>query len=87
MKESPIYKMLKENNIAPNKDTIITFSDLSWNDYVDTDRSSGGEIYQLCKEDQLTTVAIYLYQLPCPVVKQSTYQPPQHVWELVILGC
>ena len=44
MKESPIYKMLKENNIIPNEDTIITFSDSSWNDCVDTGISTGGNI-------------------------------------------
>ena len=36
--------MLKENNITPNKDTIITFSDSYWNDCVDTGRSTGGNI-------------------------------------------
>ena len=44
MKESPIYKMLKENNITPNEDTNITFSDSSWNNCVDTGRSTGGNI-------------------------------------------
>ena len=44
MKESPIYKMLQENNITPNKDTIITFSDSSWNNCVETGRSTGGNI-------------------------------------------
>ena len=36
--------MLKENNVITNKDTIITFSDSSWNDCVDTVRSTGGNI-------------------------------------------
>ena len=44
MKESPTYKMFKKNNITPNKDTIITFSDSSWNDCVNTGRSTGGNI-------------------------------------------
>ena len=36
--------MLKENNITPNKDTIMTFSDSSWYDCVDTGKSTGGNI-------------------------------------------
>ena len=44
MKESPIFKILKENNIIPNDDTIITFSDSSLNNCVDTGRSTGGNI-------------------------------------------
>ena len=39
---SPIYKMLKENNIQVTKETVLTFSDSSWNDCIDTGRSTGG---------------------------------------------
>ncbi len=43
-RNSPIYKVLRENNINIEEDTILilTFSDSSWNDCVDTDRSTGG---------------------------------------------
>ena len=44
MKESPIHKILKENKIIHNKGTIITFTDSSRNDCVDTGRSTGGNI-------------------------------------------
>ena len=44
MKESPIYRMFKETNITSNEDTIITFSDSSWNDSVDTGRRAGVNI-------------------------------------------
>ena len=32
------------NNIEIKEETIITFSDLSWNDSVNTSRSTGGHI-------------------------------------------
>ena len=38
IKLSPIYKMLKENNIQITEKTILTFTDSSWNDYIDTGR-------------------------------------------------
>ena len=44
LKDSPIYKVLLENNITINEDTITTFSDSSWNDCVDTGRGTGGNI-------------------------------------------
>ena len=43
-KQSPIYHILKENNIEITKDTTLTFSDSSWNDCIDTGRSTGGYI-------------------------------------------
>ena len=36
--------MFKETNITSNEDTIITFSDSSWNDSVDTGRRAGVNI-------------------------------------------
>ena len=44
MKDFPTYKVLLENDITVNEDTITTFSDSSWNDCVDTGRSTGGNI-------------------------------------------
>ncbi len=44
MRQSPCYKILKENNIEISEDTTITFSDSAWNDCVDTGRSTGGNI-------------------------------------------
>ena len=44
MRESPCYKVLLENNIEINDDTTTTFSDSSWNDCIDTGRSTGGNI-------------------------------------------
>ena len=41
-KEYPIFKTLMENNIHINENTIVTFTDLFWNDCVDTGRSTGG---------------------------------------------
>ena len=44
MKDSPTYKVLLENSSTINEDTITTFSDSSWDDCVDTGRSTGGNI-------------------------------------------
>ena len=41
-KKSPIYKIPVKNNIHIEEDTIVAFTDSLWNDYVDTDRSTGG---------------------------------------------
>ena len=41
LEESPIYKMLKVNNITPSRN-LFTFSDSSWDDDFDTSRSTGG---------------------------------------------
>ena len=44
IKHSPVYKMLNEINIQINKETVLTFTDSSWNDCIDTGRSTGGYI-------------------------------------------
>ena len=44
VKDSPIFKILHENNIQITEDTVLVFSDLSWNDCIDTGRSTGGYI-------------------------------------------
>ena len=36
--------MLREHNIQITEETILTFADSSWNDYIDTGRSTGGYI-------------------------------------------
>ena len=41
-KESPIFKTLLDNSIKIDEETIVTFTDSSWNDCVDTGRSTGG---------------------------------------------
>gem|GEM_PF-2876143 len=42
--ESPLFQMLKENNIKITEETVLTFTDSSWNDCIDTGRSTGGYI-------------------------------------------
>ena len=42
LKESPIYKVLTENKITIDEDTVVTFTDSSWNDCIDMGRSTGG---------------------------------------------
>ena len=42
LKESPVYKILAENKIKIDDDTVVTFTDSSWNDCIDTGRSTGG---------------------------------------------
>ena len=41
---SQVYKLLTSNNIKTTEESIITFSDPSWNDCVDTDGSTIGYI-------------------------------------------
>ena len=41
-KESPIFKTLLDNNIKIDEETIVTFTDSSWNDCINTGRSTGG---------------------------------------------
>ena len=41
LKDSPTYMILLKNNITINEDTITISSDSSWNDCVDTGRSTG----------------------------------------------
>ena len=39
-----IFLLLKEHNITSNNKSVITFCNSSWNDCVDTGRSTGGHI-------------------------------------------
>ena len=41
---SSVYKLLINNNIKTTEDSVIIFSDSSWNDCIDTGRSTGGYI-------------------------------------------
>ena len=41
IKYSPIHKMLEDNNIHITEETVLTFTDSSWNDCSDTGRSTG----------------------------------------------
>ena len=43
-KKSPVHNLLINNNIKTTEDTIIFFSDSSWNGCIDTGRSTGGYI-------------------------------------------
>ena len=50
--DSLVYKLLISNDIKPTEESIITFTDSSWNDCIDIDMSTGGYIYiyiRLCK--------------------------------------
>ena len=39
-----LFQLLKNNNIQISEDKNVTFTDSSWNDYIDTGRSTGGNI-------------------------------------------
>ena len=41
LKKSHVYKLLNSNNIKTTEDSVIIFSDSSWNDCIDTGRSTG----------------------------------------------
>ena len=42
LKESQVYKVLTENKNTIDEDTVVTFTDSSWNDCIDTGRITGG---------------------------------------------
>ena len=44
-KESAIFKTLLDNNIKIDEETIVTFTDSSWNDCIDTGRSTGVKLH------------------------------------------
>ena len=43
-KQSPVYKLLKNNGIPLEANSIVEFTDSSWNDCKDTGRSTGGHL-------------------------------------------
>ena len=45
--KSKLYKVLQENNIETLQDTNVVFTDSSWNNCVDSGRSTGGYIAML----------------------------------------
>ena len=65
-KESSIFKTLMDNKIKIDEETIVTFTDLSWSDCVDTGRRTGGNytIVQGCPVDHSS-------HLPIPVAMSS----------------
>ena len=66
IKHSPIHKMLKDNNIQITEETVLTFTDSSWNDCVDTGRSTGG--YIILRQ---AGAVDYGSHLPVPVAMSS----------------
>ena len=66
VKESPLHKPLKENGIIMKFDSIITFTDSSWNDCKDTGRSTGGHVTLI-----QGGAVDYGSHLPIPVVMSS----------------
>ena len=61
-----LYKVLQENNIEIKQDMNVVFTDSSWNDCVDTGRSTGGYVAM----SQAGPVD-YGSHLPVPVVMSS----------------
>ena len=66
LKESPVYKVFTENKITIDEDTVVTFTDSSWNDCIDTGRSTGGN----CSIMQWGPVD-HSSHLPIPVAMSS----------------
>ena len=66
LKKTQLYSVLRENNIKVSQDSIITFTDSSWNDCIDTGRSTGGNITMI----QAGAVD-YTSHLPVPVAMSS----------------
>ena len=44
IESSPLFQILKNNNLQITEDTVVTFTDSSWNDCVDTGRSTCGNL-------------------------------------------
>ena len=42
--DSSVYKFLTSNNKKITEESNITFTDSSWNNYIDTGRNTGGYI-------------------------------------------
>ena len=66
VRSSLLFQLLKNNNIQISEDTVVTFADSSWNDCIDTGRSTGGNI-SLTQKD----AADYSSHLPVPVEMSS----------------
>ena len=58
--------MVKENNIQVTKETVLTFSESSWNNCIDTGRSKGG--YMIWRQSDAVD---YVSHLPVPVAMSS----------------
>ena len=44
IQESPLYQLMKMNNIIIKDNEIIMFTDSSWNDCINKGKSNGGHI-------------------------------------------
>ena len=95
-KSSPLFQLLQNNNIQIFEDTLVTFTDSSWNDCVDTGSSIGSNL-------SLTQGAAAAYNSHFPMLvsmssKEAEYRSeavecikPSHlrmlVYDLRFLGC
>ena len=52
IRDSPVYSLLKENDTEMNSSNLVTFSDASWQDCLDTGRSTCVGGYHFSKEEQ-----------------------------------
>ena len=66
IQESPLFHMMKMNNIIIKDNEIIMFTDSSWNDCIDTGRSTGGYIAMI-----QGGAVDYGSHLPVPVAMSS----------------
>ena len=66
IKDSPVFHMLKENNIIIKDNAVITFTDSSWNDCIDTGRSTGANLTMI-----QGGAVDYGSHLPVPVAMSS----------------
>ena len=66
IKMSPVFRMLKENNIIIKDNSVVTFTDSSWNDCIDTGRSTGANLTMI-----QGGAVDYGSHLPVPVAMSS----------------
>jgi hypothetical protein len=82
LEEAPLIKMLRSQNIKQHY-PFFGFSDSSWNDDVDSGRSTGCFIIAYIWEVSWTTALIYLTLSPCHLQRQNTMKGVAHLWWLV----
>ena len=66
VKRSPVYQLIKENSKVNLDASIIMFSDSSWQDCLDTERSTGS--YQIYQQGGIVEAASFV---PNPVAMLS----------------
>ena len=71
LNDAPVTDLLRQANIKTNN-SLMAFSDSSWQDCPDTGRSTGAYINFSIKVDQLIMVHMFHDQLHNPVQKVST---------------